>query len=361
MKAKVILFGLVLSVCAWGFATGDVPDGPGRAPGEQKVASSPPGYEATHPDLYNDAVRPTPRTDRKGSGLEDSPDAVVFSDDFEDGDISDWTVVTEGSGEVGAEQYPGPDWSLNTDSPSGTSSRAQAMSPAFEMADSLDYDISMEFAFETPIHWIEVFRNRHINTVIDDCPGAYCRFRCRYGGTNYVIDDLYPYAFYHIDYKVHPESSKYDVFVGGVFKRTCDFDISSIPFPQFRIGDFESGSANYGMAMYDDFVVEQVPAGVKEAGTPPATHRLGQNHPNPFKVATAIGFDLPKSDFVMLKVYNAGGRLVKTVVHDMYPAGTYSVGWGGEDEMGRRVGPGIYFVRIETRDFIDTKKILLVQ
>ena len=39
---------------------------------------------------------------------------TVFSDDFEDGDISDWTVIEEGSGEVVAEQYPGPDWSLIT-------------------------------------------------------------------------------------------------------------------------------------------------------------------------------------------------------------------------------------------------------
>ncbi len=320
MKGKLILSGLIVFVCALSVAAGDM-----------------------------------------GAGYKKTQDGAGFSDNFEDGDISDWSIITEGSGDVAVEQYPGPDWSLNIDSPSGTSSRAQAVSPLFDMEDSSDYDVSLEFAFETPIHWIEVFRNKHINTVIDDCPGAYCRFRCRYGGSNYTIDNLYPYTFYDIDYKVHAESSEYDVYIGGVFKRTCEFDLSGIPFPQFRIGDFESGSANYGMAMYDDFVIAQPPAGVKQAEPPPATYRLGQNRPNPFEAATTIVFDVPREGSVSLKVHDVSGKLVKTLVAGMHPAGSYSVRWAAEDDAGNRVGPGIYFARIETDGFTDTKKMILFQ
>jgi hypothetical protein len=315
MIAKLILYGLAVSICALSVAAGDTPDGL----------------------------------------------AVVFSDDFEDGDISDWNLTTEGSGEVAAEQYPGPDWSMNINSPSGTSSRAQAVTPVFEMAESLDYDVSFEFAFETPIHWMEVFRSIHINTVIDDCPGDYCTFRCRYGGSNYIVDNLYPYTFYHIDYKVHPDSNEYDVYVGGVFKRTCDFDPSTIPFPQFRLGDFESGSANYGMAMYDDFVIAQVAAGVRKTKEPPIACGLRQSRPNPFKAATSIVFDVPQPNFVTVKIYDVSGGLVKTLVHRMCPASTYSVGWAADDEMGNRVVPGIYFARIETDGFADTEKMILLQ
>jgi hypothetical protein len=296
-----------------------------------------------------------------GPGYEKSQEGAGFSDDFEDGEVSDWSIITEGSGDVAVEQYPGPDWSLNIDSPSGTSSRAQALSPLFDMEDSVDYDVSLEFAFETPIHWIEVFRNKHINTVIDDCPGDHCRFRCRYGGSNYTIENLYPYTFYDIDYKVHPKSSEYDVYVGGVFKITCEFDLSSIPFPQFRIGDFESGSTNYGMAMYDNFVIAQPPAGLKETEPPPPTYRLGQNRPNPFDAATTIVFDVPRASLVSLKVYDVSGQLVKTLVAGMHPAGSYSLRWAAEDDAGNRVAPGIYFVRIETAGFSDTKKMILLQ
>ena len=291
----------------------------------------------------------------------DRASSAGFSDDFEDGEISDWTTIEEGTGYVAVEQDPGPDWSLNIHSPSGTSSRAQAVSPTFEMDDSLDYDVSLEFGFETPIHWIEVFRNKHINTVIDNCPGAYCTFRCRYDGSNYIIDSLYAYTTYHIGYKVHPPSGTYDVYVGGIYKRTCDFDPSSIPFPQFRIGDVESGSSNYGVAMYDDFIITQIPAGMKTSEYQPTPDRLGHNQPNPFGETTVINLHLPEAGFVSLKIHDVSGRSVKTLINGVHPAGSYSVEWTAEDEVGNKVAPGIYFARIETGGFTDTKKMTLVQ
>jgi hypothetical protein len=286
---------------------------------------------------------------------------TVFSDDFEDGDISDWTVIEEGSGEVVVELYPGPDWSLNTYSPSGTSSRAQATSPTFEMVDSLDYHVSLEFAFETPIHWIEVFRNRDINTVIDDCPGDYCTFRCRYGGSNYVIDNLFPYTSYSIDYDVHPGIGTYDVYVGGIFKRTCECDPSVIPFPRFRIGDVETGSSNYGVAIYDDFVITQASAGVGETNRIPATYRLSRNQPNPFETVTTITFDLPRACLTDLSVYDVRGRLVRNLAAGTRTAGSYSVTWTGEDETGSSVGPGIYFVRLQAGDQVLMRKIAVAR
>ena len=288
-------------------------------------------------------------------------DYVVFSDDFEDGDISDWTTVEGGSGYVSVEQDPGPDWSLNIHSPSGTSSRAQALSPYFEMADSLDYEVSLEFGFETPIHWIEVFRNKHVNTVIDNCPGAFCTFRCRYGGSNYIVDSLYAYTAYRIEYRVHPPSSTYDVYVGGIFKRTCEFDPSSIPFPQFRIGDTESGSSNYGVAMYDDVVITQVPAAVESEGNTPIACGIIENRPNPFRAATDVFFQLTEPGSVCLRVYDVDGSLVATLLRRALPPGAYSTTWRAVDESGAMVGPGIYFVRIETGRFTDTKKMVLVE
>jgi hypothetical protein len=286
--------------------------------------------------------------------------STAFSDDFEDGDISDWTITASGSGYMAAEQYPGPDWSLNAHSPSGTSSRAQALSPTFQLADSLDYSVSLELCFETPIHWIEVFRNAHVNTVIDDCPGTYCTFRCRYGGINYIIDSLYAYTTYSIGYEVNPQSETYDVYVGGVFKRTCDFDPCSIPFPQFRIGDVESGSSNYGVAMYDDFLITQIPAAVGPCRDVPQGYELAQNRPNPFRTATEVAFAVPEKCHVDLKVYDVRGRVVKTLLCRTVPAGGFSLGWDAEDDTGSSVRPGIYFVRLETRRFACTRKMMLL-
>ncbi|MHC4658307.1 MAG: thrombospondin type 3 repeat-containing protein [Planctomycetota bacterium] len=178
---------------------------------------------------------------------------VVFSDDFDDGDISDWTIYAPGSGEVDAD-----DWFLDINSPQSPGTRAMVISPIYTLDESANYNVTMKFGFEEPIHWIEVFRNQHINTVIDDSAGGGAwRFKCRYGGDNYLIMNLYQYALYNIEYKVCPDSNNYDIYVGGILKRTCDCDPGGPAFPQFRMGDFEIGSDNYGEAIYDDIIITQ--------------------------------------------------------------------------------------------------------
>ena len=183
----------------------------------------------------------------------------VFWDDFEDGDISDWATVTGGSGIIAAEVYPGPGWSLNIYSPQATASKAMATSPSFSLGASADYKVTMEFAFESPIHWIEVFRNQHINAVIDNQIDVNdWRFICRYDSTNYLVMLMNPSTTYQIEFEVYPESNTYDIYVGGIWQRTCDCDPGGPPFPQFRVGDAEPGSSNYGNAFYMEVQVVDI-------------------------------------------------------------------------------------------------------
>ena len=185
--------------------------------------------------------------------------AAVFSDNFEDGDIDGWTATATGSGSVAAEQDPGPDWSLNIDSPQSPETKAMAISPSFSMDESADYHVTMEFSFESPVHWVEVFRNQHINAVIDNKVGDSWRFICRYGETNHLVMTMSEYTSYNIEFRVHSEPNNYDVYVGDIFQRTCDCDPGGPAFPQFRVGDTEPGDSNYGNAMYDDFIITQPP------------------------------------------------------------------------------------------------------
>jgi len=179
---------------------------------------------------------------------------IIFSDNFGDGEMGDWTVSTAGSGTVSA-----GDWSLNIDSPESSGTRAMATSPSFNLDELKDYNVSLQFGFGSPIHWIEVFRNQHINAVIDNKVGEIWRFICRYDGTNYLVMNMSQNTSYNIEYRVHPESNNYDIYVGDIFQRTCDCDTGGPAFPKFRVGDTELGSSNYGTAMYDDFVITQPP------------------------------------------------------------------------------------------------------
>ncbi|MBN2413490.1 T9SS type A sorting domain-containing protein [candidate division KSB1 bacterium] len=88
---------------------------------------------------------------------------------------------------------------------------------------------------------------------------------------------------------------------------------------------------------------------------------LYQNYPNPFNSTTVLKYDLPKSTWVVLKVYNLSGQSIKTLVDDLQNAGRKSISWDGRDHLGLEVASGIYIYRIETDSFIKSGKMLLIK
>jgi DNA-binding beta-propeller fold protein YncE len=80
---------------------------------------------------------------------------------------------------------------------------------------------------------------------------------------------------------------------------------------------------------------------------PPARFRLLPASPNPFRAGTAIRFDLAEPGPVSLHIFALDGSLVRILARGReYPAGEHSLSWDGADEAGRRVGAGVYFMRI---------------
>jgi hypothetical protein len=93
----------------------------------------------------------------------------------------------------------------------------------------------------------------------------------------------------------------------------------------------------------------------------PAEFALQQNYPNPFNPTTTIFFDLPQDSWVRLTVYNVLGQRIKTVTDTKYPAGSHQVIWDGRNESGDDVTSGVYFYLMETNEFTDSKKMLLLR
>ncbi len=90
--------------------------------------------------------------------------------------------------------------------------------------------------------------------------------------------------------------------------------------------------------------------------TIPEKYELMQNYPNPFNPATKITFALPKKDFVKLSVYDILGRRVADLVNEELNAGTFEYTFNGA-----ALSSGMYFYRIETTGFVQTRKMLLVK
>ena len=111
------------------------------------------------------------------------------------------------------------------------------------------------------------------------------------------------------------------------------------------------------MAGFDQVV------GVKDSspGSLPENYALEQNYPNPFNPETEIRYQLPVSEHVVIKVFNALGQEILTLVDGQYEAGQHSVRWDGRDKKGVPVSSGVYIYQIQAGTFSQAKQMSLLK
>ena len=93
-----------------------------------------------------------------------------------------------------------------------------------------------------------------------------------------------------------------------------------------------------------------------EVGTVILKYDLAQNYPNPFNPSTLITYSIPKSSFVVLKIYNVLGKQITTLVNENQEAGIYKVNFDAGS-----LSNGVYFYKIQAGNFVEIKKMLLLK
>ena len=88
----------------------------------------------------------------------------------------------------------------------------------------------------------------------------------------------------------------------------------------------------------------------------PNNYSLSQNYPNPFNPTTRIKFDVSKSNNVKIIVYDITGREVQTLVNEKLQSGTYETTFDGS-----QLTSGVYFYRMISDQYSETKKMLLIK
>jgi hypothetical protein len=124
----------------------------------------------------------------------------------------------------------------------------------------------------------------------------------------------------------------------------------------YYYNDFSSGRPEV-VSVHPEFDTQFMPIG----NVIPTVYALRQNSPNPFNPVTSVGYDLPKAGEVQIAVFNVLGQHVTDLVNGYQEAGSHEVVWDGKDNAGSSVASGIYFYRIKTNEFSDTKKMLLLK
>jgi hypothetical protein len=88
----------------------------------------------------------------------------------------------------------------------------------------------------------------------------------------------------------------------------------------------------------------------------PLKFSLNQNYPNPFNPETVISYDLPVSDFVILKIYDILGKEIVTLVNEKQNMGRHEINFNAAN-----LPSGIYFYQLNTQGFTDTKRMVLIK
>ena len=95
--------------------------------------------------------------------------------------------------------------------------------------------------------------------------------------------------------------------------------------------------------------------------TIPESFELGQNYPNPFNPKTLISIKIREFGQASLKVYDIEGRLVRTLVNEALPAGTYQAVWDGSDDHRQTLPSGSYIYKLECNGFKNSKQMMMLR
>lgn len=115
-------------------------------------------------------------------------------------------------------------------------------------------------------------------------------------------------------------------------------------------------------AYSDSLFLIQAPVAVEQEASPSAPRfALFPNSPNPFNPSTAIQFEVAHGSRVSLRIFDATGRLVRTLIDEPLPSGRFRTVWDGRDDGGTTVGSGVYLYAISAEGKTLTRKMTLLK
>jgi choice-of-anchor C domain-containing protein len=97
------------------------------------------------------------------------------------------------------------------------------------------------------------------------------------------------------------------------------------------------------------------------ANVPRLSFTLEQNYPNPFNPETTILYELPHAGQVEIAIFNLLGERVRLLVNQRQAAGQYRILWDGRNENGKSMPSGVYLYRLRAGEFVQTRKMILMQ
>ena len=168
---------------------------------------------------------------------------------------------------------------------------------------------------------------------------------------NDAIPNPNPYTFIN-------DTLTVDVFFGNTWQRfatfECDGDVVSL-------SDQTNSEWKWYRVGLDASECENQELGLPNITNIPEKFKLTQNYPNPFNPTTSISYDLPKSSFVSLIIYDLKGKTVKMLANSLQSSGYKTVQWNSTNQNNEPVPAGVYIYELRAGKSRQTKKMLLLK
>jgi len=88
---------------------------------------------------------------------------------------------------------------------------------------------------------------------------------------------------------------------------------------------------------------------------------LKQNRPNPFNPTTRIHYRIPKNTHASIAIFDEKGNKIVVLVDQEHEAGYHHVDWNARDRCGNVVSGGVYFYQFQSKDYVKTRKMILLR
>jgi hypothetical protein len=142
--------------------------------------------------------------------------------------------------------------------------------------------------------------------------------------------------------------------VGSIYTDE-DLEFNTLYF--YRVSYFSTGWSEYSEIVF--VILEDLD--ISNGDNMPISYKIHQNHPNPFNPMTTIRYDLPEDGLVNITIYDMMGRVVSNLVSTQQTAGYKSIQWNATNNLGQPVAAGLYLYTIQTGEFRQTKKMILLK
>jgi M6 family metalloprotease-like protein len=147
----------------------------------------------------------------------------------------------------------------------------------------------------------------------------------------------------------------------GNVGRSTEFTVFGLPEGMYywRVQAVDSAFAGSGFSQEQSFQVSS--SSTEEIPVLPFITDLRDNYPNPFNPETTIRFSLRQNEKVTLEIFNIAGQKVTTLIDDLLLPGYHSATWNAKSDSNRDMGSGIYFYRLRTSNYQQTRKMLYLK